>query len=70
MTDEVVSHVGGVVHTEAHGDDEVDAGDHVNCQPPEVDEPSNIDLNIHGCRIFQCRIKKCDAQCWLLASKL
>ena len=44
MTNEVVSHMGGIVDTEAHGDDQVDAGHHVYSQAPEVDKSSNIDL--------------------------
>ena len=44
VTNEIVSHMGRIVNTEAHGDDQVDAGHHVYGQAPEVNKASNIDL--------------------------
>ena len=44
VTNKVVSHMGGIVDTEAHGDDQVDAGHHVYSQAPEVDKSSDIYL--------------------------
>ena len=44
VTNEIVSHMGCIVNTEAHGDDQVDAGHHVYGQAPEVNKSSNIDL--------------------------
>ena len=44
VTNKVVSNVGSIVHTETHGNDQVDTRHHVYGQAPEVDETSNIDL--------------------------
>ena len=44
VTNEIVSHMSCIVNTEAHGDDQVDAGHHVYGQAPEVNKSSNIDL--------------------------
>ena len=40
---ESVGNVRRVVDAQPDGDDDVCAGDRVNCQAPEVDEPTNID---------------------------
>ena len=43
LLQEVVDDVCAVVHAEANGNDEVDAGDGVDGEAPEVDEAANID---------------------------
>ena len=39
--------VGGVVHAETDGDDDVGAGDRVDGQAPEVDEAPHVDQGEH-----------------------
>ena len=38
-----MSEVNTVVHTEPGGEDDVDTGDHVDCDVPEVEGPDHVD---------------------------
>ena len=44
MSHEIVSNVGRIVNTQTNCYYQVNTRYDVNCQPPEVDETSNIDL--------------------------